>query len=167
MNDLTYELWRELIEYIASECEPLFSIMHEVAGELPLSRDLIDDLKKRNEITISDDPWKMQLQIDPIDDDIGGFRVYLMASIELDAMNELMKETEDDLGVSPEEIDAFEVEHGLDMLGDIFEEIRDKYQVQPEIQEGNIIFSLVVFDSQDIDDSKGNDIFWSDEVYTN
>lgn len=167
MNDLSYELWREMIESIASEYEPLFSIMHEVAGELPLSRDLIDDLKKRNEKTISDDPWRIWLQIDPIDDEIGGFRIYLLAAIEMEAMNELMEETEDDLGISPEEIDAFEVEHGLDMLGEIFEVIRDEYQVQPEVQEGNIILTLVVFDSQDIDDSKGNDIFWTDEVYTN
>jgi len=109
----------------------------------------------------------MWLQIDPIDDNIGGFRIYLMASEELDAIKELMSEIAEDHGISQEEINAFEVEHGLDMLGDVFEVIRDRYEILPEIRGGNIIFSLMAFDSQDIDDSKGNDIFWSGEAYTN
>lgn len=167
MNDLNYELWQEMIEHIASEYADLFSIMHQAARELPLSRALIDDLKTKKELLISTDPWRMVLQIDLIEDDIGGFRIYLMTSVERDALEDLMSETAEELGITQEEIDAFEVDHGLDMLGDVFEKIRDEYGIQPEIQGGNIIFSLLVFDSQDIDDSMGNDIFWSEDVHTN
>lgn len=167
MNDLNYELWQEMIEHIASEYASLFSIMHEAAGELPLSRALIDSLKNKTELLISTDPWRMCLQIDLIEDDIGGFRIYLMTSLEMDGMEDLMTETAEELGITQEEINAFEVEHGLDMRGDVFEKIRDEYGIQPEIQGGNIIFSLLVFDSQDIDDCMGNDIFWSEDVQTN
>ncbi|MGV8089739.1 MAG: hypothetical protein ACP5OM_05660 [Methanothrix sp.] len=167
MYELNYHLWQEIIEDIASEYAPLFSIMHEAARELPISRALIDDLKNTKERNISTEPWRMWLQIDPIDDNIGGFRIYLMASEELDAIKELMVETAEDHGISQEEINAFEVEHGLDMLGDVFEVIRDRYEILPEIGGDNVTFSLVAFDSQDIDDCKGNDIFWSDDAYTN
>ena len=163
MNDLNYELWQEMIEHIASEYADLFSIMHQAARELPLSRALIDDLKTKKELLISTDPWRMVLQIDLIEDD----RIYLMTSVERDALEDLMSETAEELGITQEEIDAFEVDHGLDMLGDVFEKIRDEYGIQPEIQGGNIIFSLLVFDSQDIDDCMGNDIFWSEDVQTN
>ena len=156
-----------MIEDIASEYAPLFSIMHEAARELLISRPLIDDLLRTRELEISTEPWQMWLQIDPIDDNIGGFRIYLMASEDLDAIKELMMETAEDRGISQEEINAFEVEHGLDMLGDVFEVIRDRYEILPEIGGDNVTFSLVAFDSQDIDDSKGNDIFWSDDAYTN
>ena len=167
MYELNYHLWQEIIEDIASEYAPLFSIMHEAARELPISRALIDDLKNTKERNISTEPWRMWLQIDPIDDNIGGFRIYLMASEDLDAIKELMVETAEDHGISQEEINAFEVEHGLDMLGDVFEVIRDRYEILPEIGGDNVTFSLVAFDSQDIDDCKGNDIFWSDDAYTN
>lgn len=167
MYELNYHLWQEIIEDIASEYAPLFSIMHEAARELPISRALIDDLKNTKERNISTEPWRMWLQIDPIDDNIGGFRIYLMASEDLDAIKELMVETAEDHGISQEKINAFEVEHGLDMLGDVFEVIRDRYEILPEIGGDNVTFSLVAFDSQDIDDCKGNDIFWSDDAYTN
>ena len=167
MYNIDYAIWQEMVEYVVYEYAPLFSILHEAARELPLSRTLIDDLKASGELTVSCEPFRISLQIDPINDNIGGFRIYLMASIELSAMKELMSEVADDQGISQEEIDAFEVEQGLDMLGDIFEEIRDGYDIHPEIKGDDIIFSLLVFDSQDIDDSKGNDIFWSNEVYTN
>jgi hypothetical protein len=167
MYELNYDLWQEVIEDIASEYAPLFSIMHEAARELLISRPLIDDLLRTRELEISTEPWQMWLQIDPIDDNIGGFRIYLMASEELDAIKELMVETAEDHGISQEEINAFEVEHGLDMLGDVFEVIRDRYEILPEIGGDNVTFSLVAFDSQDIDDSKANEIFWSDDAYTN
>ena len=167
MYELNYDLWQEVIEDIASEYAPLFSIMHEAARELLISRPLIDDLLRTRELEISTEPWQMWLQIDPIDDNIGGFRIYLMASEDLDAIKELMMETAEDRGISQEEINAFEVEHGLDMLGDVFEVIRDRYEILREIGGDNVTFSLVAFDSQDIDDSKGNDIFWSDDAYTN
>ena len=167
MYELNYDLWQEVIEDIASEYAPLFSIMHEAARELLISRPLIDDLLRTRELEISTEPWQMWLQIDPIDDNIGGFRIYLTASEDLDAIKELMMETAEDRGISQEEINAFEVEHGLDMLGDVFEVIRDRYEILPEIGGDNVTFSLVAFDSQDIDDSKGNDIFWSDDAYTN
>lgn len=167
MYEINYEIWKEMVEDIAFEYVPLFSIMHEVAKEMPLSRALVDDLKNTKELTISNDPWRMWLQIDLIADNINGFIVYLMASEELNAFENLLSETAEDYGISLEDIDAFEIDHGLDMLGDVFEEIRDKYEIQPETKGSDIIFSLVVFDSQDIDDCKGNDIFWSEDFYTN
>lgn len=167
MYEINYEIWKEMVEDIAFEYVPLFSIMHEVAKEMPLSRALVDDLKNTKELTISNDPWRMWLQIELIADNINGFIVYLMASEELNAFENLLSETAEDYGISLEDIDAFEIDHGLDMLGDVFEEIRDKYEIQPETRGSDIIFSLVIFDSQDIDDSKGNDIFWSEDFYTN
>jgi len=167
MNEISYELWQEMVEDIASEYAPLFSIMHETAREIIISRDLIEDLKKNKEMKISTEPWELWLQIDLIKDDIGGFRIYLMAFEESNAMEELILSIAEEQGITQEDIEAFEVEHGLDMLGEIFDEIRDEYDIQPEIRGDDIIFSLLVFDSQDIDDSKGNDVFWSEELYTN
>ena len=37
MYDISYELWLEMVERVASEYAPLFSIMHEAAREIPLS----------------------------------------------------------------------------------------------------------------------------------
>lgn len=167
MHEISYELWQEMVEDVASEYAPLFTIMHETAGEIAVSRALIEYLKKNREMKISSEPWQLWLQIELIEDDIGGFRIYLMASEERNAIEELMANIAEDQDITQEEIEAFEVEHGLDMLGDIFEEIRDEYDIQPEIRGDDIIFSLVVFDSQDIDDSKGNEIFWSDETIAN
>lgn len=167
MYDISYELWLEMVERVASEYAPLFSIMHEAAREIPLSRALIEELKSNKRVKLSNDPWQIWLQIDLIEDDIGGFRVYLMACVKRDAMEGLMQLTAEDQGITQEEIRAFEVEHGLDMLGDVLEQIEDGYDILPEIIGESIIFSLVIFDSQDIDDSKGNDIFWSEQTYTN
>ncbi len=167
MSEIGYEMWQEMVGDAAIEYAPLFSFMHETAREMPVSRALIEDLKKNKEIKILSDPYELWLQIDLIEDDIGGFRIYLQASEERNTMEELMAKMAEYQGITQKEIEAYEVEHGLDMMGDIFEAIRDGYDIQPEIRGDDIIFSLVIFDSQDIDDSKGNDVYWSNEVYTN
>ena len=53
MYDISYELWLEMVERVASEYAPLFSIMHEAAREIPLSRALIEKLKSNKRVKLS------------------------------------------------------------------------------------------------------------------
>ncbi len=167
MYSLTYDLWKEIIDDVAFEHASLFAAMHQAAEDLKLSRVLIDDLKNKRELPIADDPWHLRLQIDFINDNIGGFRIYMIAPEELDILVQIMAEMAADHGFSLEEIEGFEIEHGLDMLDEVFEEIEDTYKIQAEVIENDVLFRLVVFDSQDIDDSRRSDLVWLAEDYTN
>jgi hypothetical protein len=150
---LTYDLWKEIILDIAQAHEPLFAAMHQAADELPLTPALIDELKKNIELTIATDPWELQLAIEFLDDEIDGFTIILVAKEPLEALEEIKANIVSDQGFSLEEIEGFELEHGLDIQEEIFVEIEEGYGVTAEIRENSVVYELVIFDSQDLDNN--------------
>ncbi len=158
MFSLTYDLWREIIEVIAQAHDSLFAAMHQTAEELQLSAALIDDLKKKRELTIANDPWELQLAIEFIEDEINGFTIFLVAKEPLEILEEIKANVASDQGFSLEDIEGFELEHGLDIQEEIFVEIEEIYGVTAEVRENVVIYELVIFDSQDIDNSLSQDL---------
>jgi hypothetical protein len=161
---LTYDLWKEIIDEIALAHDSLFAAMHLAAEELQLSLALIDDLKQKKELKIANDTWEFLLMIDFIEDKIGGFIIYLAAIEQLEILEQIKANVASDRGFSLEEIEGFELEHGLDMQEEIFVEMEDSYNVRTEIRENEIVYELVVFDSQDIDDSQSSDLVWQEDI---
>ena len=157
MFSLTYDLWKEIIEVIAHAHDSLFAAMHQTAEELQLTAALIDDLKKKRELTIANDPWELQLTIEFIEDEINGFTIFLVAKEPLEILEEIKANVASDQGFSPEDIEGFELEHGLDIQEEIFVEIEESYGVTAEVRENVVIYELVIFDSQDIDNSLSQD----------
>ena len=164
MFGLTYDLWKEIIDEIALAHDSLFAAMHLAAEELQLSPALIDDLKQKKELKIANDTWEFRLMIDFIEDKIGGFIIYLAAIEQLEILEQIKANVASDRGFSLEEIEGFELEHGLDMQEEIFVEMEDSYNVRTEIRENEIVYELVVFDSQDIDDSQSSDLVWQEDI---
>jgi len=160
---LTYDLWKEIIVDIAVAHDSLFAAMHQVAEELHLTAALIDDLKKKGELTIANDPWELKLKIEFIEDKINGFIIWLAAVEQLELLEEIKACVASDHGFSLEEIVGFELEHGLDMQEEIFVAIEESYTVRAEVKENVVTYELVIFDSQDIDDSLSSDLAWQED----
>ncbi|MFZ2470378.1 MAG: hypothetical protein WAW52_00400 [Methanothrix sp.] len=163
MFSLTYDLWKEIIEEIALAHDPLFAAMHQAAEELQLSTALIDDLKSKRELTIANDPWELRLTIEFIEDEINGFIIYLDAKEPQETLEEIKANVASDQGFSLDEIVGFELEHGLDMQEEIFVEMEESYGVRAELRENEVIYELVIFDSQDIDNSLSSDLTWQED----
>lgn len=161
---LTYDLWKEIIEKIVLAHDPLFAAMHQASEELQLSLTLIENLKRKIELKIANDPWDFRLRIDFIEDKIRGFIIYLIATEPLEILEEIKANASSDLGFSLEEIEGFEIEHGLNLQEEIFEEMEESYGVQAEVKESEVIYELVIFDSQDIDDSRSSDLVWQGDL---
>jgi hypothetical protein len=162
---LTYDLWKESIEEIAEVHDPLFAAMHQAAEELQLSKALIEDLKSKRELTIANDPWELQLTIEFIEDKINGFIIYLEAIEPQEILEEIKANVASDNGFSLEEIEGFEIEHGLDIEEEIFEEMEENYGVRTEVGEHEVIYELVIFDSQDIDNNRSSDLAWQEDEH--
>jgi hypothetical protein len=150
---LTYDLWKEIIQDIAQAHEPLFAAMHQAADELPLTPTLIEELKNKGELTIATDPWEFLLTIEFFDDEINGFTIILVAKEPLETLEEIKTNVVSDQGFSLEETEGFELEHGLNIQEEIFVEIEESYGVTAEIREDLVVYELVIFDSQDLDNS--------------
>jgi hypothetical protein len=161
---LTYDLWKEIIEEIALAHDSLFAAMHQAAEELQFSLSLIDDLKRKRELEIANDTWKFRLMIDPIKDEIGGFIIYLAAIEQLEILEQIKANVASDHGFSLEDIEGFELEHGLDMQEEILVEMEDSYCIRAEVRENEVIYELVIFDSQDIDNSRYSDLMWQENI---
>jgi hypothetical protein len=161
---LTYDLWKEIIDEIAIAHDSLFAAMHQTADELQLTTDLIDELKSKKELKIANDPWEFLLMIDFIEDKINGFIIYLATAEQLEILEEIKANVASDYGFSWEEIEGFELEHGLDMQEEIFVEMEESYGVRAEVRENEVIYELVIFDSQDIDNSQSSDLAWQEDL---
>ncbi|MDD4161508.1 MAG: hypothetical protein PHW87_03415 [Methanothrix sp.] len=164
MFGLTYDLWKEIIDEVALAHDSLFAAMHQAAEDIQLSAALIDDLKSKRELEIANDPWEFYLMIDFIEDKIGGFIIYLATVEQLETLEQIKANVASDHGFSLEEIEGFELEHGLDMQEEIFVEIEESYGVRTEVRENEVIYELVIFDSQDIDDSRSSDLAWQEDL---
>jgi hypothetical protein len=47
---------------------------------------------------------------------------------------------------------------------EIFVEMEDIYKIRAEVRDSEIIYELVVFDSQDLDDSRQSDLAWQEDL---
>ena len=160
MLSLTYDLWNEII-YDAVEAHAfLFDAMHQTADQLKLSKELVEDLKQNGVKDVGDDPWHFILEIDLLEDKIKGFTISLLAAESMELFDSSIAKAASNHGISLEEIQGFEIEHGLEMDEEIFEKIEESYNVTTDFTEDGVIFELVVFDSRDIDNNLESDPAW-------
>lgn len=164
MFGINYDLWKEIIDEIAVAHDSLFAAMHQAADNLELSTALIDELKSKRDLKIANDPWEFRLMIDFIEDKINGFIIYLATAEQLEIFEEIKADVASNHGFSLEEIEGFELEHGLDMQEEIFIEMEESYGIRSEVRESEVIYELVIFDSQDIDDSQSSDLAWQEDL---
>jgi hypothetical protein len=163
MYGFTYDLWKELISDVIDAHDPLFMAMIHAADGLSLSKALIDELKQKGVKEIGDYPWHFLLEINHIADHIEGFSISLLASEDRKVFEQIVADAATDREISWDDIEGFELEHGLDLNEDIFEEIEDIYDIRAQTAKNVVFFELVIFDSQDIDNSRERDEAWADE----
>ncbi len=162
MYNLTYDLWNDIIDDVVIVHSSLFEAMHQAADHLVLSKAFVEDLKRKGTIEIIEGPWNFLINIEFIDDKIEGFRISILAAESSKDFEEIKAKISADKGFSLEEVEGFELEHGLEMDEDIFEEMEASFKVTAEIEEDEIIFELVVFDSQDLDNSLKSVGIWEE-----
>jgi len=164
--DLNFDLWKDIISDIASAHESLFSAMHQAAEEVQLTKELVGELRRKGELAVASHPWQISLRMDLLEDEIGGLIIYLAAEEELSVMEQIKADVASDHGFSLEAIEAFEMDGGLDMQEAILEELEESYGVSAEVTDDTkIVYELLIFDSQDIDDSLYNDLIWQEDVH--
>ena len=154
MAALTYDLWNNVIDAVIRAHTPLFGAMRRaVKKNLILSRSLVDELRVKGFKEVQEEKWNFLLIIEPYDDEIGGFKIYLLAA----ETSEIFQQAKVDAAIaqsaSIDDMRGFEVEHGFDLDDDIFEAMEDSYDISAEVTTNGLLFELVVFDSDDIDDS--------------
>lgn len=163
MFNLTYDLWREIVEDVVISHQPLFEAMYQAADDLDLTAALIEELKKKEELNLPGD-WNFKLQIDFIPDEIEGFIIFLAAEEPQELFEQAKSAGAEERGFPLEEIQAFEMEHGLNMQEEILVAMEETYGVQAEFGEDRLTYYLVLFDSQDIDDSLTSELVWQEDV---
>ncbi len=160
MYSLTYDLWNDIIDGVIEAHAPLFDAMRQTASRTQISRALIEELKLQGIKEIGIEPWRFLLKIELYGDEIDGFMVSLLAAEEL-ATLELMKAEMAMLrGISLEDLKGFEADHGLDLDKEIIDGIGESYGITAEIADNGILFELVIFDSEDIDNSQMGNQTW-------
>jgi hypothetical protein len=155
MYSLTYDLWNLIIEEAVDAYAPIFETMHNVADGIQLSRSLVEELKLKGIKGLTGENRQFLLTIEPHDDEIGGFKISLLTAESIDAFEKVNEEAVASQGFSLEDIKNFEAEHGLNMADEILDGIEAEFDVLAEKSEEGLIFELVVFDSEDIDNNNG------------
>ena len=151
MYILTYDLWNIIVDEAVDAYSPLFEEMQRSADGIELSKSLVDKLKQEGALDVVDENRHFLLAIELYDDGIGGFKISLFISESLDAFEEIKDRAASAHDVTFEDIRNFEVEHGMDMAEEIMDGIEERYSVDAEETGDDIVFELVVFDSEDID----------------
>lgn len=167
MFSLTYDLWIEIIDDVVESHAPLFESMHEAAESLYLSSALLDDLKKKGTLEIGTPESRFLLRIDFFEDKIEGFMVSLLAAESLEVFEAVKAEAASDQGFSLQDIEGYELEHGLDLDEEIFAEMEEGYGIFVEMDEDGILFELEIFNSQDLDNRRESDAAWGGEASGN
>jgi len=167
LYSLTYDLWNEIIDDVVIVHSPLFEAMHQAADQLTLSKAFVEDLKGKGMVEIGEEPWRFLLKIEIWEDKIEGFWISLLAAEKAEIFEEIKAEAAADHGFSWEAVQGFELEHGLELDEDIFGEMEESYRVTAKAAENEVIFELVVFDSQDLDNSRKSDEAWGEEPSAN
>jgi len=157
----TYDLWNDVIETVIRLHAPLFEAMKRAKKDLILSRALVDELKNKGFKEIQERDWNFLLIIESYEDEIGGFKIYLLAAEKSEVYQQSKVNAAIAQSTSMEDLRGFEMEHGLDLNEEIFEAIEDFYDISAESTSDGLLFELVVFDSDDIDDSGRGLETWS------
>jgi hypothetical protein len=122
---LTYDLWNEIIEDIIDRHAPLFEAMHQAAEGIRLSKELVEELKLEGAKEIEKESWNFTLAIKLYADEIGGFSISLFSNEDLEAFWQIEAEAAADRGFALEDIEGFEIEHGMEMDEEIFDGIEN------------------------------------------
>ena len=158
---ITYDLWNDVIDEVIRIHTPLFEAMRRAERYLILSRDLVDELKIKGFKEVQEGEWNFLLIIEPYEDEIGGFKIYLLAAETSEVFQQAKVDAAMSQSASADDLRGFEVEHGLDLDDEIFEAMEDSYDISAEVTTNGMLFELVVFDSDDIDDSGKGAESWS------
>jgi len=158
---LTYDLWNNVIDAVIRVHVPLFEAMRRAEKNLILSKALVDELRMKGFKEVQEAEWNFLLIIEPYEDEIGGFKIYLLAAETSEVFQKLKVDAAIAQSVSVNDLRGFEVEHGLDFDDEIFEAMEDSYDISAELTINGLLFELVVFDSDDIDDSGKGVERWS------
>jgi 5'(3')-deoxyribonucleotidase len=154
---LTYDLWNEIIHDVIEAHTSLFEAMHKAADEIKLSKGLVEDLKSNGIVEVTKDHWNFFLQIELLDDMIEGFKISLIATESMETFERSVAMAALDHGTSLEDIESFELENGLELNEEIFETMEESLIVKADVMDEDVIFELVIFDSQDLDNSRKSD----------
>jgi len=158
---ITYDLWNDVIDEVIRIHTPLFEAMRRAERYLILSRALVDELKIKGFKEVQEGEWNFLLIIEPYEDEIGGFKIYLLAAETSEVFQQAKVDAAIARSASVDDLRGFEVEHGLDLDDEIFEAMEDSYDISAEVTTNGMLFELVVFDSDDIDDSGKGAESWS------
>ncbi len=159
MYNITYDLWNDIIDDCIEAHVPLFDAMRQTADKIQLSREQLDELKQKGFNEIYNEPWHFILKIELYDDEIEGFAITLLAAETLEVFDQIKINAASARGISDEELSGFEAEHGLDIDEEIFKGMNEGFDIAAEAAENGVLFELIVFDSEDIDNS-GNIDRW-------
>ena len=153
MYNITYDLWNDIIDDCIEAHVPLFEAMRQTADNIQLSKGQLDELKKKGFNEIYNESWHFILKIELYDDKIEGFAITLMAAETLEVFDQIKMNAAAARGISDEDLRGFEAEHGLDIDEEIFKGMNEGFDIAAEPAENGVLFELIVFDSEDIDNS--------------
>ncbi len=156
MYSLTYDLWNDIIDGVIEAHASLFKAMRKAADGINLSKELVEELKLQGVKEIDAEPWHFLLKIEQYNDEIEGFMISLLAAEELGTLEMMKADVAALHGVSMEEISGFEADHGLDLDEEIVNGISEGFGIDAEIADNGVLFELVIFDSEDIDNSRAD-----------
>lgn len=164
MFSLTYDLWTEMLEEIVGAHDGLFSDMHLSAERIEITKALVDELKAKGELSVGGSEGDLLLRIELLEDQIDGFAITLTVEEPLLILQKIMADVVSDHGFSLEEIEGFELEHGLDLMEEILVAIEERQGVRAGLSEESVFFELLIFDSRDIDDLNHSGQAWMEDM---
>lgn len=153
MYALTYDLWNLIIEEVVDAYAPSFEAMENAADSIQLSKSLVEELKLKGAKELEGYDGQFLLDIKPHNDEIGGFKVVLIMAESIDEFEKIAEDAVKSQGFSWEDVVNFEAEHGLNLVDEILDRIEEEYAVFAENSYEDLVFELVIFDSEDIDNS--------------
>ena len=157
MFTLTYDFWNSIIEEVVDAYATSLKAMQNVADSIQLSRYLVEELKSKGTKDLEGDNRQFLLTFEPYDDEIGGFKITLVMAESMDTFEKRVTDAVASHGFSWEDIKNFEAEHGMNLAYEILDRIEEEYAVYAENSEEDLVFELVIFDSEDIDYSSRMD----------
>ncbi len=158
MFSLTYDLWNEIVHEVMESHTPLFEAMQKATDEIKLSKELVDDLKAKGIVDVTEGHWTFFIQIELLDDVIEGFKISLIAAESMETFEQSIAMAALNHGTSLEDIEGFELENGLELEEEIFEMMEERFDVIADVTDEDVIFELVIFDSQDLDNNLKSEI---------
>jgi len=150
---LTYELWNSIIEKAVDAYAPSFEAFQNMADSIQLSRKLVENLRINGSGDLEGYNRQFLLSIEPYDDEIGGFRIILSMVESIETFEKTVAGSVASQGFSWEDIVNFEAEHGLNLKDEILDKMEEEHSILAEDSGGDLIFELVIFDSEDIDNN--------------